>query len=468
MNNVISKDNNRLFGTGRFYQSALKIAIPIMLQALIQSLVSLVDNFMVSGLGDICMSGVNVAGQVLFVFFVYLNAICMAGGIFMTQFFGAKDPEGMKQAFRFKLAMGMAAFIPFILVCLAFPRQVLSLMLIGNTDAPLILDQAVSYIRITFFMGLPMTVSLCIATSLRDMGKVKIPLAVTIVATLTNTFFNWLLIYGNLGAPRLEVRGAAIATVIARSLELVIFIIIYIKMKPDFAVGFFKLFKIEWKLFGEILKKGSLVLFCEMVWILSETLTTAIYNGRGGADVVSGMASSFTIANLFFVAFEGIYSSTGVILGKTLGMGDLEKARRDKTWLLSGSAVFGFLMTLFGLGTTFIIPLVFGGRLSDGAINICRNMVILMSFFMPVWVYMNTQQAVARSGGDTAMGAVADSLITIFLMIPMLLLLAFFTDIGPVGMYCGVKLLDFIKIAGFHFWLKKERWLRNLAGENAG
>ena len=86
---------------------------------------------------------------------------------------------------------------------------------------------------------------------------------------------------------------------------------------------------------------------------------------------------------------------------------------------------------------------------------------------MPVWVFMNTQQAVARSGGDTVMGAVADSLITIFMMIPMLLLLAFFTDIGPVGMYCGVKLLDFIKIAGFHFWLKKERWLKNLAEENA-
>ena len=333
-------------------------------------------------------------------------------------------------------------------------------MLIGNTDAPLILDQAVSYIRITFFMGLPMTVSMCIATSLRDMGKVKIPLAVTIVATLTNTFFNWVLIYGNLGAPRLEVRGAAIATVIARTLELVIFLTIYIKMKPEFAVRFAGLFKIDLKLFGEILKKGSLVLFCEMVWILSETLTTAIYNGRGGADVVSGMASSFTIANLFFVAFEGIYSSTGVILGKTLGMGDLEKARRDKTWLLSGSAVFGFLMTLFGLGTTFIIPLVFGGKLT--AIIFILSLM-LMSVFMPVWVYMNTQQAVARSGGDTAMGAVADSLITIFMMIPMLLLLAFFTDIGPVGMYCGVKLLDFIKIAGFHFWLKKERWLKNLA-----
>lgn len=315
-------------------------------------------------------------------------------------------------------------------------------------------------------MGLPMTVSMCIATSLRDMGKVKIPLAVTIIATLTNTFFNWVLIYGNLGAPMLGVRGAAIATVIARGLELVIFIIIYIRMKPDYAVGFFKLFRIDWKLFREILRKGSLVLFCEMVWVFSETLTTAIYNGRGGADVVSGMASSFTIANLFFVAFEGIYSSTGVIIGKTLGMGDLPKARREKTWLLSGSAIFGLMMTVVGLCTTFIIPVVFGGRLSEAAIHISRNMVILMSFFMPVWVYMNTQQAVARAGGDTAMGAVADSLITIFLMVPMLFILAFFTNIGPVGMYMGVKLLDFIKIAGFHFWLKKEKWLKNLADRN--
>ena len=73
-----------IFGPGAFYRRALAIAVPIMLQQLIQSLVSLVDNFMVSGLGDVCMSGVNVAGQVLFVFMVYVNAICMSGGIFMT------------------------------------------------------------------------------------------------------------------------------------------------------------------------------------------------------------------------------------------------------------------------------------------------------------------------------------------------------------------------------------------------
>ena len=341
---------SRIFGSGMFYKNALVIAVPIMLQQLIQSLVSLIDNFMVSGLGDVSMSGVNVAGQVLFVFVVFLNAICMTGGIFMTQFYGAGDREGMGQAFRYKLILGFAAFVPYYLVCMAFPRQVLLLMLIGNSQAGPILDEAVKYIRIMFFMGIPVTISMCIASSLRDMGKVRIPLYVTIAATLTNTTLNWLLIYGNLGFPKMGVEGAALATVIARILEFVIFAVIYVRTKPEFAVKAADFVKINRKQFKETLVKGSLVLFCEMVWVLSETITTAIYNGRGGADVVSGMASGFAIANLFFVAFGGIYSATGVILGKTLGAGDLEEARREKTWLLSGSAVFGLLMMAFGFG----------------------------------------------------------------------------------------------------------------------
>ena len=456
-----------LFGPWKFYKSALGIAVPIMVQQLIQSLVSLIDNFMVSGLGDVCMSGVNVAGQVLFVFMVFLNAICMSGGIFMTQFFGAKDREGMGQAFRFKLTAGLAAFIPYILVCVVFPRQVLSWMLIGNTQAALILDEAEQYIRIMLWIGIPMTLSVCIASSLREIGEVKTPLVVTVIATLTNTVFNWLLIYGHLGLPRLGVRGAALATVLARLVELALFIWVYIRRKPDFAVRPADLLKIDGRLFREILKAGALVLFCEMVWVMSETVTTALYNGRGGADVVSGMAASFAIANLYFVAFGGIYSATGVILGKTLGEGDLEKARREKTWLLSGSAVFGVFMTLFGCATTLLVPVVYG-RLSKSAVAICRSMVLTMSLFMPVWLYMNTQQAIARAGGDTAMGAYTDAALTILVMMPLVFLLALCTDVGPVALYCGVKLIDVVKLVIFHFWLRKERWLKNLTRREAG
>ena len=452
---------NRLFGPRLFYRSALAIAVPIMLQAMIQSLVSLIDNFMVSGLGDISMSGVNVAGQILFVFMVFLNAISMTGGIFMTQYFGAKDREGMGQAFRFKLFMGLASFIPYFLVTIVFPREVMSLMLIGNTQADLILNEAVKYMHIMFFMGIPFTVSMSIATSLRDMGQVKIPLYVTIAATLTNTVLNYILIYGHFGFPRMEVRGAALATVIARMLEFTIFIVIYIRMKPAFAVKLTDLFRINRRQFSETLKKGALVLFCEMVWVASETITTAVYNGRGGADVVSGMAGGFAIANLLFVAFGGIYSATGVILGKTLGAGELEKARTEKTWLLSGAAVFGLFVMVFGFGTTLIVPVVFG-RLSESAVSICRDLVILISICMPFWLYMNTQQAVARAGGDTAMGFYVDAMLTLFVMIPMVLLLGRYTAVGPVMMYAFVKIIDLIKVVVFHFWLKRERWLKNL------
>ncbi|SHH67874.1 putative efflux protein, MATE family [Butyrivibrio fibrisolvens DSM 3071] len=455
------REKSSIFGNGKFYKSALAIAVPIMLQQLIQSMVSLIDNFMVSGLGDISMSGVNVAGQILFVFMVFVNTICMSGGIFLTQFFGAKDKAGMQQAFMFKVLVSFAAMIPYLLVCIVYPREVLSLMVIGNTQADLILDEAVKYMRIMSMIGVPMTLSVCIASSLRDMGKVKIPLVVTIIATLANTVLNYLLIYGHLGLPALGVRGAALATVIARTIEFIIFAAIYIKTIPDFAIRFGREFRIDGQLFREVLKKGALMLFCEMTWVLSETITTAIYNGRGGADVVSGMASSFAIANLFFIAFGGIYSATSVIIGKTLGEGDLKKARAEKTWLLSGSFVFGIFMTFVGFATTLIVPVVFG-KLSPSAIAISRNMVILMSFFMPVWVFINAQQAVARSGGDTKMGAYADAGITIVVMLPMLFILGRYTDIGPVQMYLCVKILDIIKMGIFHLWLKKERWLNNL------
>ena len=118
-------------------------------------------------------------------------------------------------------------------------------------------------------------------------------------------------------------------------------------------------------------------------------------------------------------------------------------------------------MMLFALATTLLVPVVFG-RLSTEARHICRSMILLMAVFMPVWIYMNGQLAVSRAGGDTAMGAYADALLTVLVMIPMVFVLAIFTDIGPVGLYFYVKIIDVVKVIVFHFWLRRERWLRNL------
>lgn len=455
----------KYFGSASFYKKALTIALPVMAQMLIQNLVSLIDNFMVSGLGDIKMSGVNISGQLLFVFMVLMNTICMSGGIFLTQFAGAKDKEGMKQAFCFKLLFCFFALALFMLVCMVLPRTFLSLMVMGNSQAEEIINVAEEYMFLMGFIGLPMVLSSAISSSLREIGKVKVPLVISVIATCINTFFNWILIYGNLGAPRLEVRGAAYATIIARCVEMLFFLIYLFVKKPAFAIRIKDILHINFKLFREILKKGSMIFVSEMMWVLSETITTALYNGRGGADVVSGMAAGFAIANLFFVAFGGINTATSIIIGQTLGQGKLDEARSQKNWLLNAAFVFGGFMALFGLATMLLVPVVFG-NLSESARGITNMMVLVMSIFMPLWVYVNAQFSVSRAGGDTAMGMIIDLSANLGLVLPGMFIMANFTSLGPVLMYTIIKLSDLLKIIIAHFWLKKEKWVKNLAEDN--
>ena len=451
----------RNFGSLSFYRQALAIGVPVMLQSLIQSLVSLVDNFMVAGLGDVKMSGVSVAGQILFVFMVLSNAICAAGGIYMTQFSGAKDKAGMRQALRFKFALIGAFIAVYLLVCFVFPRRILGLMVIGNAEAEAILDAGEAYMRLMGFMGVPFCISVVLATSMREIGQVRAPLVISVIGTLVNTALNWVLIYGNLGAPRLEVRGAAYATLVARFVEMALYIYYVLQNPQPFLGKRGEKLSTDWKLFGSILRRGWLMLFSETLWVVSETVTTAVYNGRGGADVVSGMSAGWAIVNLLFVSFGGINTATSVILGKTLGQGQLEEARKQKTWMLSAAVVFGLFMTAMGALVTLLTPLVFG-HLSPVAQGICRDLVLLVSLYMPLWVYSNVQFSVARAGGDTVMGAVVDGGVTLLVVIPGILLLARLTNWGPVLMYGVSKLTDIVKIVIAHLWLKKEKWVKNL------
>lgn len=450
----------KFFGDMKFYKSALMIGIPVMLQSLLQSLISLIDSFMVAGLGDVKMSGVNISGQILFVFMIFLGSISTAGGIFLTQYSGAKDKEGMQQAFAFKLVTSFSLSIAYFLVTMVFPRQILSLMVIGNTQADLILDHGEEYMFLMGFVGVQSIISYILASSYREIGKVKAPLIISVTATAINTILNWGLIYGNMGLPRLEIKGAAYATIVAKTVEMLMFIAYTIIDKPEF-VSLPALKCINFKLFGQILKKGSMIVISQLIWVVSETVTAAVYNGRGGADVVSGMAASFTISNLLFASFSGITTATAVIIGKSLGSNRLNQARQEKIWMLSAAVIFGGFMCLFGFAITILVPIVFGS-LSQSAQGICKGMLILIAVFMPLWIYINTQLAILRAGGDTRVCMWVDGGAAL-IIIPVLLLLAAFTNWSPIILYMIIKIFDIGKIMIAHHALKKERWVVNLS-----
>jgi putative MATE family efflux protein len=452
-------------GPFSFYREALSIALPVMLQQLIMSMVSLIDNFMVAGLGDISMASVNVANQLNFVFLVIINTVSSAGGIYLAQFSGAGDAEGMKHAYRFKVLFGLAAASLYFALCWLIPDKMIAMMTMGNAAQEAIIRTGSGYLRLSSFTLVPIALSAAIGSSFRETGRPRIPLYISAAATLVNTAGNWLLIYGNLGAPRLEVSGAAIATIIARIFEVSTFLA-YVHLRPvPFFAAFTGILKINRRLIGTILSKSGMLFLSEASWISSETIVTALYNGRGGAEVVAGMAAGWTIANIFFLIFGGIWTASAVIIGGTLGAGRLEEARRRAEWIKSGAVVAGVIIGAAGaLASTLLIPVVFS-NLTATARGISLGLIYVILAYLPLWSLLNAQFAISRSGGDTALGMYADVSVNTLLFVPGAFLLALCTPLDPVPMFAILKVSDIAKYLVARHFLKKERWVRNLTLE---
>ncbi|MDR2701766.1 MAG: MATE family efflux transporter [Spirochaetaceae bacterium] len=452
------------FGPLYFYKEAIAIALPVMLQQFIMSMVSLVDNFMVAGLGDISMAAVNVTNHLSFVFFVMISTICQAGGIYIAQFRGANDSEGMKHAFRFKVIFAAIAAVLFFILCRIIPDKMIAMMTMGNAAQEEIVIIGSGYLKLVSWTVFPAAISVSIGTSFREIARPKGPLFVSAAATLVNTVGNWILIYGNLGAPRLEVTGAAYATIIARFTELVIFLIFANAVKAPFFVSLNKLLNIRRDLIAIILSKSAMIFVSEVSWISAETLMISMYNRRGGAEVVAGMAAGWTIANIFFLLLGGIWTASTVLVGGSLGANKLDDARRRAEWLKSGAFAAGVILALPGAAlSAVLIPLVFS-NLSPDARSTCLGLVLVILAYLPLWGGLNTQFAISRAGGDTALGMYTDLIVNTLLFAPGAVVLSFFTPLSPVPMFALLKTTDFVKYFVASRLMKKEKWVRNLTG----
>ncbi len=455
------KNRTPLLGPTSFYREALSLAVPVMLQSMIAGLVSLVDNFMVAGLGDTRMAGVNCANQVNFVFLVIVNVVCIGGGIFLSQHRGAGDRKGMEQAFRFKLILAGTLSLLYFMLCQIAPEMLLSLMVSSDQRGVGIVREGARYLKAVSFSFVPLGLSAAMGSSFRDIGEPRIPLFVSTMAALVNTVGNWILIYGNLGAPRLDVVGAAIATVIARCVEVIAFWFVIGNRRPHFSIPLRAILLVDWKFFREVLIRSSMMVLSETAWVLSETIITALYNRRGGAETVAGMAAGWSIANLLFLVFPAIHTATNVIVGAALGADRLEEAKRKARWILSGSVFFGIAAGLAAVLSSALIPLVFS-NLSIAARNITRSILFVIAAYLPLWCLLNAQFGVSRAGGDTMMGLLVDVGVTYILFIPAAFLIARYTVWGPVMLFGVAKLSDIIKTLVAAIWLAKGRWVKNL------
>lgn len=455
---------HRLIGDRAFYAMVLGIVIPIIIQNAITSFVNLLDNIMVGQVGTEQMSGVSIANQLLFVFNLCLFGGLAGAGIFSAQFYGANNHDGVRFCFRYKLFVCAGLTAAALAILLPGSRFLITRFLhdeanTGRSEITLAHGQA--YLRIMMAGLFPFALTQAYASTLREIGETRLPMFAGIAAVFVNLLFNWLLIFGHLGFPKLGVEGAAIATVISRFVELSI-VVFYTHRHANrypFAKGIYRSLRIPGKLARDITLKGMPLLVNEAVWSMGMTVLAQCYSVRG-LDVVAAMNISNTVSNLFAVTIFAMGSATAILVGQALGANDMKKAT-DHAWKL---IVFAIAVTVATLLVMLVVaPLIPGlYRTSDGVRALATQFLRVYALCMPLFSFCNSAYFILRSGGKTLITFLFDCGYTWVIAVPIAWCLVHLTGMPVLMVYLCVQLADIIKCAFGFILIRRGVWLNNM------
>lgn len=460
------KSFSNYIGDRAFYTMVLSITVPILIQNLITNFVNLLDNIMVGRLGTEQMSAVAIINQLLFVYNLSIFGGLSGPGIYTAQFFGSKNDEGIRSTLRFKLIMATGLTAAAALIYTVGGEALIGSYLKGKADGAdpeLVMHYAKIYLNI-MLAGLPgFMLTQVYAGTLKECGETVSPMRASLAAVFVNLVFNYILIYGHFGFPRLGVAGAAIATVLSRYVELAI-VLIWIRCnehKVTYLSGVYRTLRVPLEHVKNYLLKGLPLLVNEFLWSSGMAVLNQIYSSRG-LSVVAGMNISITICSLFNVAFLTLGSSVGIIVGQQLGTGDLKKAKQTDTRLIALSCVMGLSMGLIAALTSRFFPMIY--NVSDEARKVAAEFIAVNGLFMVQGAFLQSCYFTIRTGGKTMITFLFDSGYTWCVNIPVAWIAAYFTPISAVMICVCVNCSDFIKtVIGFRL-VRSNKWLNNMVG----
>ncbi|HEX3022363.1 MAG TPA: MATE family efflux transporter [Lachnospiraceae bacterium] len=459
----------KLIGDKKFYKMILAIAIPIMVQNGITNFVGLLDNIMVGRIGTEQMSGVAIVNQLIFVFNLCIFGGVSGAGIFGAQFFGQGNHEGVRNTFRFKLLTCIVLLLGSIAIFTRFGTELISLYLHDSNDVgniALALEYGEKYLRIMMIQFIPFIIVQVYAGTLRETGETVIPMAAGIASVIVNLTFNYTLIYGKFGAPELGVEGAAIATVIARTVEASIIVMWTHRHRErnHFIQGAFKNFHIPWNLSKKIIIKGSPLLVNETLWAAGMAMLTQCYSLRG-LPVVAGLNISSTITNLFNIVFIALGSALSIVVGQLLGAGKLKEAKETAGKMIFFSVtcciIVGIIMALFAPLFTQIY------NTTNEVKHLAKWFILITAMVMPLQAFMHATYFTMRSGGKTFITFLFDSVYVCLVSLPIAYILTRRTDLYILVIYFICQFSDIIKCIIGYILVKKGVWLQNIVEHNA-
>lgn len=453
----------KFIGSKQFYKTIITISIPIILYQALTNVLGLVDNIMVGSLGKEAMSGVAITTQILFVFNFSLFGLLAGPGVFISQFTGAKDDEGIKNCFRYKIIAGLILLLIAFLI-IGFGQDLLiKSFLHENTEADqMAFNYAKQYLKIMFIGLPPFLLATIYSTTIRETGHTVLPLVASSVSIGMNLILNYILIFGikPIGFEGLGVEGAAIATVISRFVELLVIVIASHSMKDKmtFMKNIYRP-SINRKLAREIFMRGLPLFINEILWSFGVSFLVNIYSNRG-LDTLASFNISSNISNLFYIFSSASGMALSIYIGNLLGASRQEEAREN----VSKFIFFNILCCLL-VGGIFIIASFFIPNLYDVSKDIkmlSTRLMIVAAFALPVISFNTSCYFTLRAGGVTIITFLFDSLFTWVFSIPVAFLLVNFKSLYIVLIYAIVQGLELIKSVIGGTLINKGVWIRNI------
>lgn len=434
----------------------LVIAIPIALQNLITVGVSMTDTVMLGSLGEVALSASSLANQLFFIFTLVIYGTAGGTNVLVAQYWGKKDISSFKKVLAYTYRIMFAAAMLMILFAAVFPQRVMWVF----TSDPGVVEQGVQYLRIVAISYLFFGISTITTNILRSVQTVHISLLASILSLCVNIFFNWILIFGNLGAPALGIQGAAIATTIARIIECMV-VIGYMKYKENkLNLRIKQLIPLD-HVIGQSFRANCLpVIVNELLWSSGTALLSAVI-GHMGTQFTAAYSIYNVISQLACVLSQGIAAAAAVMIGNTIGSKHYVLLpfiirKLQKTACFTGIISFTMVLTLRPL-----MPLIY--HITPTAMTYLMQILFIgaiMEGFRPV-AFVN-MVGILRGGGDAKFVLIND-------------ILFLWTICIPLGVVCGISLKlpiplvfiilrfdDMIKVITSTIRIRRNHWMKNL------
>ncbi len=451
-------------GTRNFYKMILRIAVPMMIQNGLTNLVSLLDNLMIGRVGTNAISGVAIANQLIFVYYLVIFGATAGVGIFTAQFYGKGDDEGVRNSFRFKIVMNICiAVLSTVFFALLSP-QLISLFLQGEgsaADAKQTLVIGSEYMHIILISLVPIAVINAYSGTLRDTGNTGVPMFASMIAITVNLIGNAILIYGLFGLPRLGANGAAIATVASRFVELSV-LVIYTGThsgRHRFIIGAWKHLTVPRDLAGKFILKSIPLMTNETLWSLSMTVINQCYSYRS-LNAVAAVNIQSTIWNLIGVAFLAMGEAVGIIVGQELGAGDVGTAKDHAVKMRDFTVFCAVLCGGIMAAVSPFFPLLY--NTNDEVRSLASAMILIGGLFMPSVAYMHASYFIIRAGGNTLITFLFDCCFSWLVEVPIAFFLSRYTSFSLPVMMVLIQSSDLIKCIIGGLMVRSGVWAKNI------